>query len=72
MEKVNTSAGWSAPIPDEDWSSGHLSMCQDFIAAVAENRPARADGNLGLEVTRLIYMAYVAAATGQRVELDAA
>ena len=72
MEKVNTSAGWSTPIPDEDWSSGHLAMCQDFIAAVAENRPARADGNLGLEVTRLIYMAYVAAATGQRVELDAA
>jgi predicted dehydrogenase len=69
MEKVDTSAGWSTPIPNEDWSSGQLAMCQDFIAAVAENRPARADGRLGLDVTRVVYAAYVAASTGQRVEL---
>jgi predicted dehydrogenase len=71
MEKVSTSAGWSTPIPDEDWSSGHLAMCQDFVAAVAENRPAKADGNLGVEVIRLIYAAYVAASAGQRLELNA-
>lgn len=70
MEKTSTSAGWSTPLPDEDWSSGHLAMCQDFVAAVAENRPARADGQLGLEVIRVIYAAYLAAATGQRVELN--
>jgi predicted dehydrogenase len=46
-------------------------MCQDFVAAVAENRPAKADGNLGLEVIRLIYAAYVAASAGQRLELNA-
>jgi predicted dehydrogenase len=70
MEKASTSAGWSTPIPDEDWSSGHLAMCQDFITAVAENRPARADGILGLEVIRLIYTAYIAATTGQRIEIN--
>jgi predicted dehydrogenase len=69
MEKVSTSAGWSTPIPDEDWSSGHLAMCQDFVTAVAESRPAKADGILGLEVIRLLYTAYVAASTGQRVEI---
>jgi predicted dehydrogenase len=72
MEKTSTSAGWSTPMPNEDWSSGHLAMCQDFVAAVAENRPARADGNLGLEVIRVVYAAYVAAAIGQRVEIDQA
>jgi predicted dehydrogenase len=70
MEKTSTSAGWSTPIPDEDWSSGHLAMCQDFVAAIAENRPARADGRLGLAVVRVVYAAYVSAATGRRVELD--
>jgi predicted dehydrogenase len=69
MEKASTSAGWSTPMPNEDWTSGHLAMCQDFVAAVAENRPARADGNLGLEVIRVVYAAYVAAATGQRVDI---
>ena len=58
-------------MPDEDWTSGQLGMCQDFVAAVAEKRPALADGRLGLEVTRVVYAAYVAAATGQRVTLDA-
>ena len=69
MEKVETKAGWSSPIPDEDWSSGHLAMCQDFVSAVAENRPALADGNLGLAATRVVYAAYQAAASGLRVDL---
>jgi predicted dehydrogenase len=68
IEKLETKAGWSTPIPDEDWSSGHLAMCQDFITAVAENVPARSDGRLGLEAIRVIYAAYAAAARGQRVE----
>jgi predicted dehydrogenase len=70
IEKTSTSAGWSTPIPDEDWSSGHRAMCQDFVAAVAESRPARADGRLGLAVVRVVYAAYLAAATGRRVVLD--
>lgn len=72
MEKTSTSAGWSTPIPAEDWSSGQLAMCQDFVASVAEKRPSKSDGVLGLEVTRLIYSAYVAAAAGQRVAIKGA
>ena len=69
MEKVETKAGWSTPIPDEDWSSGHHSMCRDFILAVAEGRPARATGELGLEVVRVVYGAYCSAQEGGRVVL---
>ncbi len=69
MEKVSTPAGWTTPLPDEDWSSGHQAMCQEFVAAVAEGRPARADGRLGLAVTRVIYAAYLAAEQGRRVDL---
>ncbi len=69
QEKLETKAGWTTPMPDEDWTSGHLAMCQDFVDAVATRRPARSDGTLGLEVIRVIYAGYVAAATGQRVQL---
>ena len=70
MEKVDTKAGWSTPLPDEAWSSGHLAMCADFVDAVAEDREALSTGELGLEVTRVIYAAYLAAAEGRRVVLD--
>ncbi len=69
MEKIETKAGWNTPIPDEDWSSGHLGMCRDFVSAVAEGRPAKAQGDLGLEVVRVVYAAYCAAAEGRRVDL---
>jgi len=69
QEKLETKAGWTTPMPDEDWTSGHLAMCQDFVEAVAEGRPAKSDGVLGLEVTRVIYAAYCAAAEGRRVEI---
>lgn len=69
MEKVDSGAGWSTPLPDEDWSSGHLAMCADFVAAVAEGRAAKSDGQLGREVVEVIYSAYLAAETGQRVEI---
>lgn len=69
MEKASTQAGWNTPIPSEDWSSGHLAMCEEFANAAAEDRGTDADGELGLEVTRAIYSAYVSAAEGRRVEL---
>jgi predicted dehydrogenase len=71
MEKIDSGAGWTTPIPDEDWSSGHLAMIQDFVAAVAEGRPARSTGDLGRSVVRVVYSAYLSAATGQRVEIPA-
>ncbi len=69
QEKLETKAGWTTPMPDEDWTSGHLAMCQNFVETVAEGRPAKSDGVLGLEVTRVIYAAYCAAAEGRRVEI---
>jgi predicted dehydrogenase len=69
IEKLETSAGWSPPSPDEDWAQGHRHMIQDFVASVAEGRPPRSDGELGRDVIRLVYAAYLSAAEGRRVEL---
>lgn len=69
MEKIDGGSGWTTPLPDEDWSAGHVDMCRDFVEAVLENRPAVATGDLGLDVTRMVYAAYVSAAEGRRFEL---
>jgi predicted dehydrogenase len=69
IEKLETSAGWSPPAPDEDWAQGHRHMIQDFVESVAEGRPPRSDGDLGRDVIRLVYAAYVSAAEGRRVDL---
>jgi predicted dehydrogenase len=70
IEKLETSAGWSPPAPDEDWAQGHRHMVQDFVEAVAEDRLPRSDGELGRDVVRLVYAAYLSAAEGRRIRLD--
>ena len=69
MEKVDTHAGWNTPIPDEDWSSGQLGMCQAFVADLQAGRPALADGSLGVAVMQVLAAAYRAAREGRTVEL---
>jgi predicted dehydrogenase len=69
QEKIDTGAGWTTPLPDEDWSSGQLAMCQAFADALRSDAPAEADGELGLDVTRVVYAAYLSAEEGRRVEL---
>jgi predicted dehydrogenase len=70
IEKGGTKAGWSTPMPDEDWTSGHQLMCQAFMDGLAEERPAESDGTLGLEVVKVVYAAYLSAAEGRRVDLS--
>ena len=69
MEKLDSRAGWSTPIPDESWSSGQFAMLEDFRDAIQEGRAPRSDGTLGLAVTRVVYGAYLSASQGRRVEL---
>ena len=69
MEKLDSRAGWSTPIPDESWSSGQFAMLEDFRDAISEGRAPRSDGALGLAVTHVVYAAYVSASEGRRVDL---
>jgi predicted dehydrogenase len=69
IEKGGTKAGWSTPMPDEDWTSGHQLMCQAFVDSAVKGKSAESDGTLGMEVVRVIYSAYLSAAEGKRVDL---
>lgn len=69
MEKLDTSAGWSTPMPDEMWTSGQASMVEAFLDDITAGRDSLADGALGLSVTEVVYAAYLAAERGERVRL---
>ena len=69
IEKQSTTAGWSTPMIDEDWTSGQLGMCRAFADAIRAGESPRADGWLGREVVRVLYGAYRAAREGCRVSL---
>jgi predicted dehydrogenase len=68
-EKVETTAGWQFPSPEEDWMRGYPQELEDFVEAIRERRPPLAGGLLAREVVEVIYAGYLSAATGRRVEL---
>ena len=69
MEKVDGQAGWSTPMPDEDWTSGQQGLVQSVAESLAGDAAPACDGELGAEVARVIYSAYLSAADGRRVTL---
>ncbi len=70
MEKLHGQAGWSTAMPDEDWTSGQQGLCQGVAEAAVENRESESTGEIGLEVTKVIYAGYLSARTGRRVTLS--
>ena len=69
QEKLGTAGGWSTPMPDEDWSSGQLAMCEAFVQDLLGDSAPLSDGALGLDVIEGVYAAYVSASEGRRVAL---
>lgn len=68
-EKIETTAGWTFPSPDEDWMRGYPQEMQDFVEAVYYDRPPISDGELGRQVVQVIYAAYLSAEQGRRIDL---
>ena len=68
-EKLETKAGWNYTNPDEDWITGFPAELQDFCEAVAFDREPESNLELACDVVTVCYGAYLAAATGQRVDL---
>ena len=69
QEKLTTNAGWSYPPTDMEYMLGYAPEIQDFVSAVAHDRPPLSDAALGRAVVQAIYAAYLAAEEGRRVEL---
>ena len=69
QEKVSTKAGWSHPSVDEEFLLGYPQEMHDFVESVAYDRAPRSTGDLGLDVVRVMYAAYVSAEEGRRVAL---
>ncbi len=68
-EKLETKAGWSYPSIDEEWMLGYHSEFRDFVEAVVLDRDPVSTPEIGLEVVKAVYAAYVSAEEGRRVDL---
>jgi predicted dehydrogenase len=69
VEKLETTAGWSTPQPDEDWMTGYPQEIQDFVECAAFGREPLSGSALARDVTVTLYGAYLAAEQGRRVDL---
>jgi predicted dehydrogenase len=69
-EKLETKAGWSFPNLSELWSLGYHEGIKDYVEAVRYDRMPISDVQLGREVVRVIYAAYLSAEQGRVVYLD--
>ena len=70
-EKLETKAGWSFPSVDEEWTLGYPHELCDFVEAVLMDRSPQSTVELGRDVVNVIYSAYLSAAEGRRVNLQA-
>ena len=68
-EKLETKAGWSYPSIDEEWLLGYPQELRDFVESVLHSREPLSTAQLGREVVRVMYAAYLSAEEGRRVEL---
>jgi predicted dehydrogenase len=68
-EKIETTAGWIRPSPDEAWFAGYPAQFQDFCEAVALDREPVSGPLLARDTVAIIYGAYLSAEQGRRVDL---
>lgn len=71
-EKQETKAGLSFPSPDEEWTLGYPQEIQDFMEAIALDRPPRSGLELAKQVVEVIYAGYVSMEEGRKVAVSLA
>jgi len=68
-EKADTTQGWSFPIFEEVFNQGYPHELKHFIECVREDKTPLVTGEDGRAVLEIIYAAYAAAGTGQKIYL---
>ena len=69
-EKLETKAGWNFASPDEDWVRGYPQELEDFVDCLLTGREPVSGLDLAIETVKAIYVAYLSAEKGARVEVE--
>jgi predicted dehydrogenase len=69
-EKQETKAGYSFPNPDEEWMLGYPHEIQDFMEAVAFDRPPLSGLELAKQVVEVVYSGYVSMEERRKVAVS--
>ena len=62
--------GWTKNFVSDETIRGYMDELQDFMEAVALNRPPLSTLDLAIQVTKLLYAAYCSAEEGRRIYLN--
>jgi predicted dehydrogenase len=68
-EKLETKAGLSFPNPNEEWLLGYPHEMQDFMEAIAFDRPPLTGLDLAKQVVEVLYAGYVSLEEGRKISL---
>ncbi len=68
-EKLETKAGLSFPNPNEEWLLGYPHEIQDFMEAIAFDRPPLTGLDLAKQVVEVLYAGYVSLEEGRKISL---
>jgi predicted dehydrogenase len=68
-EKQETKAGLSFPNPHEEWLLGYPHEIQDFMEAIANDRPPLTNLDLAKQVVEVLYAGYVSLEEGRKISL---
>jgi len=68
-EKQETKAGLSFPNPHEEWLLGYPHEIQDFMEAIAYDRPPLSGLELAKQVVEVLYAGYVSLEEGRKISL---
>jgi predicted dehydrogenase len=71
-EKLETKAGLSFPNPNEEWLLGYPHEIQDFMEAIALDRPPLTGLALAKQVVEVLYAGYVSLEEGRKISLPSA
>jgi len=69
-EKQETKAGLSFPNPHEEWLLGYPHEIQDFMEAIANDRPPLTNLDLAKQVVEVLYAGYVSLEEGRKISLS--
>lgn len=68
-EMLPSMTGWNKAFVADDTLRGHAQEMQDFLKALVEDKDAESDFELGYQVIKILYAAYVSAEEGRRIML---
>ncbi len=69
-EMLPSKTGWNNPFVEDEFIRGYTEEMKDFMECVYYNKSPKSDFTLGINTTKIIYLAYLSAEQGKKMNTD--